>query len=290
MHQKNEPILDLSKLDFDNSGCLFYPCAGDDIVDPLRLFKPYISSFWFVDRYYFSQSKNDSMTIHSLIENHRLSEVFNERYSLKVKTKGTLTRLAGTDLTPFIQTEIYSNNNTSFEINRRKGYGVSALREDIPTISVFFYRGDSEGDGGSGNPWLNSRLFVKVLARLRNRGLIVTDGSQTCGSKQYAGFAQFHNQNLGISEVKEFIASKPSFVDGWGNRFDCVGYIGMRYGPTFVWQFHISEQFASIEDSITYHLRREYQLEHHERKRSVNILAKRLKRDLKNLHKIKVAS
>ena len=44
-------------------------------------------------------------------------------------------------------------------------------------LSIFYYRGDSPGEGGSGFYWLNGLKLKTVLEVLENGGLIVTDGS-----------------------------------------------------------------------------------------------------------------
>lgn len=54
------------------------------------------------------------------------------------------------------------------------------ILQDLPLISVFFYRRDGEGEGGSGLYLLGEELFSRVIARCRPEGtLIVTDGSNS---------------------------------------------------------------------------------------------------------------
>lgn len=50
----------------------------------------------------------------------------------------------------------------------------------LPPISVFFYRRDGYGEGGSGLYLLGEELFSRVIARCRPEGtLVVTDGSNS---------------------------------------------------------------------------------------------------------------
>jgi len=44
-------------------------------------------------------------------------------------------------------------------------------------ISVFFYRGDSPGEGGSGQWWFSPQLFKILTSKLVNGAIIVTDGN-----------------------------------------------------------------------------------------------------------------
>jgi hypothetical protein len=105
--------------------------------------------------------------------------------------------------------------------------------EGLGTLGVFFYRGDTlgHGEGSSGVPWLGEELFAKVLDRLVDGGLVVTDGSNWSadGPRPLATFYE----KLGIGD--EAVARSEPFAWG-GRRFCCVAYVGERYGPTLVWQ------------------------------------------------------
>jgi hypothetical protein len=128
---------------------------------------------------------------------------------------------------------------------------VSALKNDIPEISVFFYRGDSPGEGGSGNHWLNQPHINSVLDKMVNHGLIVTDGSQTCGSKQYAKFATFHTFRGKPEGFETYINNRETFFDIQGNMFECIGYAGHRYGPTLIWKLtKSSNRIEPVSSSV----------------------------------------
>ena len=54
------------------------------------------------------------------------------------------------------------------------------ILDELPPISVFFYRRDGDGEGGSGLFFLGEELFQRVLSRCTPQGaLIVTDGSNS---------------------------------------------------------------------------------------------------------------
>ena len=283
MSIKEPNILNLNRISFNQQGCLFYPSAGDDLLLPLSLFKGTIDCFWFADLWYFTRD-NYNLNFHiPLAQRASYRGLLPQSYHLEYT--GVLERSCDSDVEPYVFTETYQTPHKSFRIHRRRGYGVSALRLDVPSISVFFYRGDSEGESGSGSPWLNSRLFVKVLAKLHDQGLIITDGSQTCGSRQYAPFAQFHRNPPSWQVLNNFLESKPRFYDAWGNRFDCLGYVGMRYGPTLVWQFHESMEFKTVKYEIVERMGEEYWMNHESLKASVRQLAKKLRKQTIKLSK-----
>lgn len=284
MQAMDFPTLDFGRVSFNTDGFLFYPCAGTDLVLPLTLFQPYIDFHLFADKAYFHPRRTGLMQAAPVCQHQSLAPLFDQAELIHASMEGEYIESHGHDITPCTYTERYQTGERLFDIDRRRGYGVSALRIAVPHISVFFYRGDSEGEGGSGNPWLSARLFVKVLARMHDQGLIVTDGSQTCGSKQYTPFARFHRQSPTTEQVAEYLSSKPQFQDHWGNRFECLGYVGMRYGPTLVWKYHQSAAFKTVIDEIEASLQKEYVLAHQDRKSQVGRLARKLRKHAKKVN------
>ena len=74
-----------------------------------------------------------------------------------------------------------------------------------------------------------------------DEGLLVLDGSDGCRwwrtfekGGVYKEFFQRRNEVERCPEL--LIASRRAFTDRVGRRFDCVGYAGLRYGPTMIWQ------------------------------------------------------
>lgn len=229
----------LENIKFNTSGALFYPCSGADLIAPIMMFEPFIKDFWFVDKAYFSPRHQNTRHLGLDVDAHDLPPILKdedayERISKTIEGPPSWER-SNLDIEPCVLTEgyIHTLRKNTFNVNLRRGYGVSALRTDIPRISVFYYRGDSEGEGGSGTQWLNSLHFSDVLRKMHSGGLIVTDGSQTCGSKQYAKFATFSRSSSGY---ETFIENRETFYDLQGNKFECVGFAGHRYGPTLIWQ------------------------------------------------------
>ena len=50
------PDIDLSRIDGKR---LYYPCAGGDLLTPVKMFSPTITTFFFVDRAYFCPGHHD---------------------------------------------------------------------------------------------------------------------------------------------------------------------------------------------------------------------------------------
>lgn len=84
--------------------------------------------------------------------------------------------------------------------------------EQLPIFDVLFYRGDSDGEGGSGIRVLGDFL-PKILSRmLVKRGYIITDGSNSFGNnfkdmqrpeglKKYGRHFQLHSQQLSSEQI-----------------------------------------------------------------------------------------
>ena len=107
-------------------------------------------------------------------------------------------------------------------------------------MGVFFYRGDSCGEGGSGNLWLSDKEHVhEICEKLINKGLMVLDGSDGAYYHkkpygEYCGFWKWKGEKFtNSSEIKSVCGD---FTDKKGNKFTCVGYAGIRYGNTLMWQ------------------------------------------------------
>jgi len=62
--------------------------------------------------------------------------------------------------------------------------GLATVCRAVDDFAVFYYRGDSQGEGGNGQSWLGAVLFQTVIFSLPKDGLVVTDGSNStlCGS------------------------------------------------------------------------------------------------------------
>lgn len=242
---RSELIVAANALEPIKGSTLFYPCSGNDLSSPLAVFGPYCVDFWFVDIGYFrGPSPLQVRPVLSRSQGYELVDV--KVRSADLPREEWRHDPKYDNRQPEILTETYSQIESGRQINvhRHRRRGPSALRKEIGQLGVFFYRGDSPGESGSGTLWLTHRrsrrrrwLMDEVLEKLVDGGLIVTDGSQCFGKKNpYRELRRLHRNDSITSE--EAVAAAESFVDLHGRTFQCVGCLGQHshYGPTMVWQ------------------------------------------------------
>ncbi|MGK7864923.1 hypothetical protein [Falsiroseomonas sp. E2-1-a4] len=217
---------------------LFYPCAGGDIAEPLQVFAPVISDFWFSDIGYPAGLK--------MAPALRSFGGFTYTLTGKLINGDPLATIERRDgyrfLPPSRRIETYSRpDGSSFRVIRRRGFGEIALGTEFPDMSVgvFFHRGDSPGEGGSNvrffeNKWRRHEplrnLFSTLIRKLTEPALIVSDGSLT---PPLHPIGQFHRSRMSSAEAFESCRDREWLADGL--RWTCVGFVGRRNGPTLVW-------------------------------------------------------
>jgi len=136
-------------------GNLFYPCCGSDTSNALELFHECVTAFYFADPFhppFWGSRRRDNY--HPISIPHIESVVTGPNEHRQSKDSPTRYSFRKDGLLTFI--------------------------DDVRDLSVFYYRGDSYGEGGSNQRWLEPVLFHAVLGKLLDGGLIVTDGSN-CG-------------------------------------------------------------------------------------------------------------
>jgi hypothetical protein len=252
MKSPGEGYIDKSALGPLQGTTLFYPCSGNDLPEPIQFFSPYVTEFWFVDRGYFAPRHQDTRNygLDKPASRHRpLLNHDDEYVHISTQVIGPdYGSERDTDIEPIILRETYDHySGQTITVNKRRGYGFSALRTEITSLGVFFYRGDSAGEGGSGNWWLADAGHVReVLAKLIDNGLMVLDGSdgsqhyRRADSHEYASFWKYRKVRL--SSPQDALQVCAPFTDSLGNRFTCVGYAGQCYGNTFIWQVKKKER------------------------------------------------
>lgn len=235
---------------------LFYPCSGHDLFVPLRLFSPWVTTFMFVDRGYFTPWSGDTRSYGFDVPADQIPPLLEKEPGYRLLDKhirGPVSSPTGyRDIEPCLLTETYLHIETgrSIRVQRRRGYGFSAFRtEEIQSLGVFFYRGDSPGEGGSGDYWLGTDHVYEICEKLIDGGLIVTDGSQASGTeyKYLGGFAWAERKKLKKKRPipqEDYVKEKKTFFDKSGRRFECIGRVGDRGGCTLLWQVSIPVQVA----------------------------------------------
>jgi len=278
LKEKSLYFIDDGVLENLTDSALFYPCSGNDLLTPIELFSPYVNDFWFVDKGYFSSGNQDTRYFgldlpasqhEPLLENDSDYQLIGKpiiegpedcprRYPFNFKLlaeddfddqliEKTVIEASEDyaryprNIEPCTLTETYLHlpSQRTIRIHKRRGYGFSMFKEEIESIGVFFYRGDSAGEGGSGDLWLQQEHIIDVCEKLINYGLIVLDGSDGSTDKKslhsnYHGFWKWRNTNFYSPE--DIKLSCESFSDRQRRQFSCVGYAGKRYGNTLMWQ------------------------------------------------------
>ena len=217
---------------------LFYPCSGRDTLGAVKLLAPYVNDFLFADTAYFTY--NSQMKVPSpkdipgfeLISRKRTGPPRAEMTEKYDEVKKEYYH----DIEPCIVTETYLHEPTGKTIHFRlkRGFAEYTFRHIENKIGVFYYRGDSLGEGGSGISWLGSKRLNMVCDKLIDGGLIVTDGSN--GGRNHKPLRKYHCHRDNEESREEMMKTLTPFFDNKGRRFTCVGYAGERYGPTFIWQ------------------------------------------------------
>lgn len=226
----------MHKIDYKlkiNQPTLFYPCSGNDLILPITCFSDVITNFYFVDIGGITSpciTNKPPLSIEYTDKSkssHRARELqLGDRYSIVEKIR------CNEHPKCFRDTFFDMETGRNFYVHRWTNKGEEAIKL-IPSIGIFFYRGDNpvEGEGSSGVLWLGKDLFGQVLKKMSKGGLVVTDGSNNNhnGPRELSRF--WHNNKIGESakdKVKSF--------EYEGREFVCIGYIGEKYGPTLVWQ------------------------------------------------------
>lgn len=213
---------------------LFYPCAGADIAEPIRVFSPVVSALWFADIGYPRGMRMDAALPdaqpHVMVDGDVHAEM--ER------------RDGHRFLVPSRRIETYARADGScFKVIRRRGFGEIALGEEFPdrSIGVFLHRGDGGGEAGSGVSFFRDQprrhppladLFSRLKRKLTKPALIVTDGSN-CGRSLGLPIARFTRTSATGAEA--FAQQRDAEWRAGGLRWRCVGFLGPRYGPTLAW-------------------------------------------------------
>ncbi|HPS31256.1 MAG TPA: hypothetical protein PLZ43_13440 [bacterium] len=217
-------------------GVLFYPCSRSDIFTPIMEFSDWVDQFWFVDKYKYHQGIGISK-VFELSE--QLSEHFEKTDEMIWEPERRENPEEMSLMHPVIVTETFKRkkDGRKITVNLRRGDGLSCLnKREFGNISVFFYRGDSMGEGGSGQAWFRDRdtrkRFKQVIERIPSGGLIITDGSN-CSSKLPLRY--FRQNSIYMKDPPD----KPEVAKfAYRNKahIECIGRLYDRVVTAYVWR------------------------------------------------------
>ncbi|NLK28345.1 MAG: hypothetical protein GX306_08400 [Clostridiales bacterium] len=162
-------------------GALFYPSCGRDSFEPIQMFIDSVTEFHFVD---FDRVpplpliQRENRTRLNWIDIDIKRRVNSEPSQEQSRGSQYFVRYPANEEKRFQETWEYTigGNSRSVEIFRHHCDNLEAF-DSVKNISVFFYRGDSYGEGGSGQMWMGKELFPKIVEKLNQRAIIVTDGA-----------------------------------------------------------------------------------------------------------------
>lgn len=248
-------------------GPLFYPSSGSDTIEPIKLFIDTVSEYHFVDiafvpslpmleanpnRPYVSRgcfqkldkeyiipldiikSADRKRNMRREVDNkilEKLKELNIE--SVGYRGRDTITRKEIWEYTPEI--------DRTLEIYAHRQDGLIKFME-LDKIAVFFLRGDSMGEGGSGQEWFKPNIFDLIIDKLLDGGFIVTDGSGYYGNyEEYSGPSYpntfpWENKCVQNSDTWDEKLKKPKDFNYRNREFICVGECGERYGTVYLWK------------------------------------------------------
>jgi hypothetical protein len=254
-HFINHPRKVRSSIDINiPKGCFFYPCCYTDIIEPLMMFSEFLDDFHFIDisgfhigRYdHYSSRRRDGSLEDYFRSNDRILEFKKieqlcthcmggqhwddsyhsycsqdesyEQYLLKLKFEKPYSEDHG--VFHFLENGGRIYPFTKYvTVTLHKACGERLLQR-FGNISVFFYRNDSQGEGGSDIHWLEQPLLDLILYKLVDGGLILHDGSNL---EPYSETSFLQRDNEEIKNI----------VYHYHNRF--FTYIGRPRGVSNTW-------------------------------------------------------
>ncbi len=182
-----------------------YPCAGNDISEPVRAFGELYDTFLFVDLKYCSVSKVPEISGWSEVRGsqRRFGSV---NSSIRFDQDGQ-SKFRVVDPEWFCSDFINETTGRRILLIRRRGFGQYALHE-LPdaSLSMFMHRGDSTGEGGSNVFYLANRktshkpisnLLDLIKRKMKNPALIASDGSNT-------GISKLRDAANGVEAIDSF--------------------------------------------------------------------------------------
>ena len=235
-------------------GIFFYPCAGNDIEDPIRQFHSVVKEFHFVDidhrflRQFdrIPRSRSDSTSFPG-------SRIMVEECPAKTLLVSGETCLPEDVLPaskPFEEEKISHQHwisrvaKEAFDVYYHQQDGLTVLSR-FRSIAIFYLLGDSDGEGGSRQRWFQQPTFSYLLEKLEDGGLIVTDGASRDRSDNTSVWKEFWGGTTRYINDRREVTSIPDDFEYKNLQFRCLGQAGWRYGPVFVWQVHKNTRCSS---------------------------------------------
>lgn len=187
-------------------GILYYPCCGDDKYEPISLFRDSIDEFHFSDinskrlclpnteapynkinkDIKFNNEKVDFycniITNSKMLESYIYNNYINDSFKKYYKFNFGACRVQ--DKVKKYMCTLNTENQRNIQIITHCLDSAITLML-LENISVFFYRRDSPGEGGSGQWWMGEELLRILTDKMVDGGIILTDGSNPNPEERY---------------------------------------------------------------------------------------------------------
>jgi hypothetical protein len=214
---------------------LYYPCCGSDWAEPLRLFGPWVRSIRFVELHHRPRVRNRGQLDPRLYPEWQFLSREGEEDATQPFSTGLGQDQSGDQSSTISERYCHLPTGREVVIHWHRSDARLTLNQFSDPLGVFFHRGDrgptkNPGEGSSGSHWLSKAWLEPVIARMVNKGFVVTDGS--CGL-EYPELCRFYDRRT--MDGQAAVAQAQEFTSG-DVHFKCVGFAGMRYGPTLIWQ------------------------------------------------------
>jgi len=224
-------------------GILFYPCSGNDTYEPIKYFIEHVSEFHFVDIMLTPQLPNflcrnlrvgkytvDLDLVKDITSFPPYDDNINEEKITQLSFRGIKSEGYKRDTGKIYKHELFLTNDKKVMVYCHVQDGI-AVFSTLENISIFFLRGDSNGEGGSNQGWFRKNIFNYILDKLVDGGLIVTDGSSnyhTCPDVAWKGLWDKLSYENGNYKPCDF-----SYND---RNFKFLGEFGVKKRGTLIWQ------------------------------------------------------
>jgi hypothetical protein len=233
----NVADLGLEVVSIAADGCLFYPAAGRDVDEAVSFFAPTVREFRFCDTRY-------GQSFLPVPEGWAVQaeSISGDPGAMMSEREADGRQYRHIEPCHWIREirDIAGGNPVTMTL--RRGFGQYALQElGDGSISVFMHRGDSPGEGGS-DAWFLARrkrrhaplsfLFDKLARKLRDRALIVSDGSNSDITPRRC----IHPAKGPVEGATAALEMQDVTFDKWGFSWRCIGHLSPRYGPTLIWK------------------------------------------------------
>jgi hypothetical protein len=226
-------------LEATRGSTFFYPAAGSDHAEALSIFQDYVEVFWFCDISY-PKGLNLRTVCNSNTDLRLVKQDISGEPMAEMESRRTDSNRKYNFLQPSKLVETYERTDgRRLTVIRRRGFGQIALSTEFTdcSIGVFMHRGDSLGESGSNVYFLANKktvyepcgnLFDKLARRLKNRALIISDGSNS----SIGWLRRFRHKPI---EGREAFSYHQGLTFPFGGfDWSCVGWLSRKNGPTLV--------------------------------------------------------